>query len=203
MEVYVDESRFESVSGGDGSLGAVVAEVQATVAKEDRVVVGILCDGNDVTGEDYEAELQRRADGFERIELRSGKPTDLVRDAVIEADRLLDDTEAMRGEIVSHLTVGDSRKSADMFCECLGHWSKVNNAIIQSLAILGQEHAAFTVQGRPLHDVMSEVCNKLNQIKDALKTGDDVLLADALEYEFGPVIASWKAVLAAIAEQIA
>ena len=65
MEIYLDQ-RTMTPSENAATLGEVIDEARAEAAKGDRVIVGIRCDGVDITEGDLEARLAEPANTYNR-----------------------------------------------------------------------------------------------------------------------------------------
>jgi len=198
IEVYLDDRAFAAAEGASRTLGNLIDEARATLTGNDRVIVGVVCDGIDVTGQDLDAKMAESLDQFQRVDLQSGEPGRLVRDALEQARELLAGTEQRRQQAVDALTRGDQSEATTTLRDCFRDWLQVHTGIAQSLAFLELDPATFTVAGKPLEPALAGVTERLQQVREAIVTGDDVLLADTLQYEFDQITGTWKATIEAI-----
>ncbi len=201
--IHLDDRAF-SPSGTVGrTLGDVVEEVRAAVAGDRRVIVGVVCDGIDVSGDDLNARLAEPVERFERVDLRTGQPEQLVGEAMRQALGLLSETDRRREQAVDALTRGDQQEATQALGECFRNWSQIHQGIAQSLAFLELDTHTFTVNGQPLESALAAIGEQLTQVRESLQAGDNVMLADTLQYELGESANTWKAAMEAILAHIA
>ncbi|MCH7814707.1 MAG: hypothetical protein IID40_11880, partial [Planctomycetes bacterium] len=141
MDVYLDDRPKTLPEGDSGTLGELVEDARREVAADDRVIVGIVCDGIDVNSGDLEAALAEPADRYDRIDLQSGSVETLVHDALSQARQVLADTESLRQQVIDDLTCGQTEQARTVLGECLRNWSQVHEAITQSIACLKRERS--------------------------------------------------------------
>ena len=196
-EVYLDDRAHSADLAVSGTLGDLVEAVRAEVAKGDRVIVGIACDGIDVT-EDLEAKLAEPLDGFQRVDLHSGRAQELVRDALEQALDVLADTDHLREQAIDALTRGDEHEATQALGDCFRHWSQIHLGIAQSVAFLALDPQTLEVNGQPLESALAGIGERLKEVREALQAGDNVLLADTLQYEFDEAVETWKAAIVAV-----
>ena len=197
MEIYLDDQTL-TTPATTATLADVVAQAKEEAARDERVIASIVCDGVDVAGQDMEARLTEPADAFGRIDFTTGRPAELVSDALAQARNLLDETDRQREQVVEWLTQGDSRQANDGLIECFQSWSRVHTAVVQSIALLGLDVQTLEVNGEGIDTVLGEITNQLKQIREVLLAGDQVLLADLLQYEFEQATNRWKGAIEAV-----
>ena len=197
MEIYLDDQTL-TTPATTATLADVVAQAKEEAARDERVIASIVCDGVDVAGQDMEARLTEPADTFGRIDFTTGRPAELVSDALAQARNLLDETDRQREQVVEWLTQGENRQANDGLIECFQSWSRVHTAVIQSIALLGLDVQTLEVNGEGIDTVLGEITNQLKQIREVLLAGDQVLLADLLQYEFEQATNRWKGAIEAV-----
>ncbi len=203
MDVYLDDRPKALPDGDSVTLGELVEDAGREVAADDRIIVGIVCDGIDVNSGDLEAALAEPADHYDRIDLQSGSVESLVREALPQARQVLTDTESLRQQVIDDLTSGQTEQARTGLGECLRNWSQVHEAITQSIAFLKLDPGTLTVADQPLDVAINTIGRQLILVKDALTAGDDVMLADVLQYEFDQVRTAWDAAIEAILGRMA
>jgi len=197
IEVYLDDREYSADLAASGTLGDLVEAVRAEVATSDRVIVGIVCDGIGLT-DDLEAKLAEPLDRFRRVDLQSGRAQELVRDALEQALNVLADTDHLREQAIDALTRGDQTEATQVLGDCFRHWSQIHLGIAQSLAFLGLDPQTLEVNGQPLESALAGIAERLKEVREALQAGDNVLLADTLQYEFDEAAETWKAAIEAV-----
>ncbi|HUU85181.1 MAG TPA: hypothetical protein VM243_16900 [Phycisphaerae bacterium] len=192
MEFYLDDREMRP-TGPAGTLGDVVEEARAQVAKDDRVIIAIRCDGADVANDDLAARLAEPVDRYDRVDLQSGRAEQLVSDALGQALQVLEDSGQLRAQVVEWLAQGETIQAKQGLVQCFQQWTQIHQAIAQSMAFLELDEKELIVEGRPLEAVLGDISGQLRQVKEVLEVGDDVLLADLLQYEFDAAIDKWRA----------
>ena len=197
MEVYLDDRKIQSAKA-DATLGQVVEDARAEVARHDRVIVGIRCDGADITDDDLAARLAEPAEKYARVDLESGRAEQLVIDALNQALRVLDDSDQLRAQVIEQLARGEATQAKQDLAECFRQWAQIHQAVAQSMAFLNLGEKELLVGDRPLESVLGDIGGQLRQVKEVLEVGDDVLLGDLLQYEFDAAIDQWRATIQAV-----
>ena len=194
MEVYLDQRRIKP-TGAATTLGQIVEDARTEAAKDDRVIVGIRCDGADITHDDLAARLAEPAEKYTRVDLQSGRAEQLVIDALHQALQVLDDSDQQRAQVVEWLAQGEAARAKQTLAECFHQWTQIHQAIAQSMAFLNLDEKDLLIEERPLASVLTDICGQLQQVKEVVEVGDDVLLGDLLQYEFGAAISQWRVVV--------
>lgn len=198
MEIFLDEHRTECTFSADASLAELVSEIKSKLGALGRILVGIECDGIDITGDGFAATMRTPLAGHARIDLRSADPKVLISDAMATARKLLDATEESASEIVSLLSQGDIAKALHKLGECCNGWLQVHQGVCNSIAMLGIDPAAMTVDGESLSAILAVPCQQLQEIKNVVIANDYVLLSDILTYEFSKSVQCWRTILDAL-----
>jgi len=195
VDLYLDGRKCAC----DHKLGATLDDVLDTVRdnniESSRAILGLVCDGIDVVGDEVLSVLGKHADDFKRIDVETGAPDELIAHALDGASEMLKSAETKRSDVVTMLQEGKTGDAIILLGECLGHWQQINDAIAKSVSLLSTVGTSLQEELEKLSDTLKPVTDKLNDIKDSLKSQDYVALADILEYELDEVTASWQAVI--------
>lgn len=202
MEVFVDDRPYQAALNDKEPLSALVNEVRDRVCVEDRIVVHIRCDGADITGSSFEERMTQPCGTYQRVDLFTGSPKDLVDDALDQADDLLRQSEADRVKIVDALAAGRTPEAIDLLARCMHAWHQVHQGIANSVSILKLDVNGIQIGGKSAADLLETTRDRLLQVRDAIEGHDFVLLSDTLQYEFEEVINTWKGVVAALRERL-
>ncbi len=197
MEIVLDDQPLV-VDDGPATLADVVARGKQEAARRDRVIASIVYDGTDLAHDELAARLAAPVDDTTRVELRTCTPGDLVADALTQALALLDQTDRRREQVVEWLAQGDTRRANGGLIECFQNWSRIHTALVQAIAMLRLDAGALEVNGEPIVSLLGAITHQLQQVKNVLLSGDQVLLADLLQYEFGEATTRWKAAIETI-----
>lgn len=199
MDVYLDDRPFAAQPAD--TVAQVIEQARASIDTS-RVILTIVCDGLDMTGDDLAKALAEPADRYDRLDLETGPSHELIGEALAQALVILEETDSSRQQVAEWLTQGDTQQASEGLSQCFKNWGQVHTAIIESMALLGPEINEMLVQGQPIAAVLGEITGQLQQIKDALNAGDQVLLADQLQYEFDQATDRWKATIQAILDHV-
>ncbi|MFQ5414653.1 MAG: hypothetical protein ACE5E6_09370 [Phycisphaerae bacterium] len=198
MEIFLDDVRLNDVPEQTGTLADTVRYLQSERCDPGGMIIALRCDGVDLTGDAMTESLGHPATEFERLDVYTGTQAGLVRDAMRQAATALEHTEDAVRRIAQGLARGDIVDSTADLADCVKVWQQINDAVAQSLAMLHVDPSDVLVDDRPLSEALDTYKELLVQIKDALRARDNVMLADVLEYEFGPVAQRWQSLLEAV-----
>ena len=200
MDVYLDDRPFAPPQPAD-TVAQVIEQARASMDTS-RVILSILCDGFDVTGDELAQTLAQPADRYDRLDLQTGPSHVLVEEALSQALVVLEQTDSTRHQVAEWLTQGDTYQASEGLAQCFHNWGQVHTAIVQSFTLLGIRVDRMLIQDERIATVLGEITERLQQVKDALNAGDQVLLADQLQYEFDQATDRWRGTILAILEQI-
>jgi hypothetical protein len=201
MEIFVDDKRIETETEGGLTLGEALARVQSDHCAPRQVVVGVRCNGDEVAAEDMSDALEKPITNFDRIDVLTGTKEALVIDVMTQAANALDDSETESRRVAELLTEGKTVEARQNLGECLRAWQQIHDAVAKSIGMLGLDFEAIMVRDENLLSAISKPRDVLVQVRDALLAGDDVLLADILQYEFADVTTTWHAIIARLRQE--
>ena len=201
MKVYVDDQPYEFAADDSQALSMLVDEVRQRADADSRMVVAVCCDGNDVTGDGFEETLTTPMSSYERVDLYTAEPRDLVKDALEQAEAQLEAGAGERAKVLELFGAGRTSEAVAQLGHCMQSWYQVHQAIAYSLAILNMDVGGLEVGGQSVRELLKATRERLCQVRDALQARDFVLLSDTLQYEFDEVIDTWRAVAHLIREQ--
>ena len=201
MQVFVDDKLIDEEGIEGNTLGDALRHVQSSLPASDKIVAGILCDGETIASDDMIASLEKPLAEFERVDVITSTKEDLVIDVMTHASSSLEESETASQRVAQLLTEGKSTDAREVLAECLRTWQQIHDAVAKSLSILQLDPETIMVRDEPLIDALGKPRGVLLQIKDALVVGDEVLLADILQYEFADVVQTWHAIIARLRRQ--
>ena len=191
MELYLDDERADIKAGPEVTLDDLLDEIKQTLVGTGRIIVGIRCDGNDVTGEVFQENLAKPSNAFERIDMHSAESRTLVGEALDTVGILLDEGTQAAAEVVDLLSSGKLAEAMPKLGDCCQTWGQIHQAICNSALMLGLDLNTFQVDGQPLPEILAVPADKLRQLKEVVEARDFVLLSDILNYEFCEAVESW------------
>jgi len=186
MDLLVDGVEHPVTAEPYASLGAVLAQIDATLAARERMIVSVNVDGKEISPEQLAHEASRQVDAVERVLVRS------------EAIAVLADTELARVEqqlpVLSQTvrdvaTLFQEGKTADGLEGCrrtMDSWMGIVESERRVADALRLPLDGFEVDGKPIDVHRAELNRFLQEALQAMERGDYVLLGDLFEHELAP-----------------
>lgn len=198
MELFVDDQRTEASTAEDANLSVLLEEVKRGTVADNRLIVGISCDGQEVTGDKFAETLATPISEFSRIDMHTAEPARLVGDALNVARGILDASEQAAQQVVDLLAQGKSSTALPQLADCCRAWLQVHEGICNAIAMLNIDPDTLDVAGESMPALMAEPLERLRMLKETIEAGDHVLLGDILTYEFPEALAVWRKMIDAI-----
>jgi hypothetical protein len=197
MSAYLDSQPIAiDALGPHASIGQLLDLVKARVTGSGRLVLGLKCNEEDVDAEDIAAMLSAPITDFERLDFVSGRPQDMVHDALDAVRRAFEQTYQVVRDASESLSRGDAQRAMGLLSDCFGVWGQTSDAVLTSGRLLHVDLETLTIEGRAITDWVSDLVTKLREIKCAIETRDTVLLGDILRYELDETMQGWDRMLA-------
>jgi len=200
VDIFMNDNKVEDLTFETGTLEEALRCLQHEWCSPGHLVIGLKCDGLDIAHGEMAKALAKPVTEFKRLEVSTGRPGELVGEAMDQAMTALAETGRARTDVADLLTQGKTAEGIEALAESLSVWQQIHEAIAKSIRMLELEPDRVTIMGQPLEDAIGRPRDMLLQVKQALEAHDYVLLADVLQYEFDEVAELWKAVLAEIRE---
>lgn len=195
MHLYVDGKLSENNRAPDATVDDVIASVRTAEENRGAAILGLVCDGIDMFGPELESVLAKKADQFTRIDIELGDPRTLVLDALKQAEATLDVVEKQRLEVVAFFGAGKTGEAMNLLGECIGDWSRINDVVSQSIALLAGKNDAVRQESAQIVQALKPVMKRLAEVKVAIQNKDFVALSDILEYEFDEIAGAWRGII--------
>jgi len=201
MQLFIDDQPMTGPELDDGTLEDALRHVQSAVTKSARIVVGVRCDGEVISGVPMATTLKRPVSSFDRVDVITSTRALLVTEAMTHASQSLEESETATQEAAKLLVEGKTVEATQLLGECLRVWQQIHEAVSKSLSILEMDPERVTLKDERLIDAISRPKEVLLQVRDALTARDYVLLADVLQYEFADVTQTWHTLIARIRQE--
>jgi len=200
VQLFLDDKVIDQPAPEVGTLDEALRQVQSDLAAARRILVAFACDGEEMVGAAMVEALRKPASSYERVDLFSSTPADLVRETMDHASTSLDQTEIATQEVAQMLIQGRSTEAIAQLGDCLRVWQQVHDAVSKSLSLLEIDPAQATIRDESMEAALIRPKEVLVQIKQALLAQDHVLLADLLQYEFAEVAELWRQLIARLSQ---
>ena len=195
MEIFIDERRTNLEDPVSGTLEEILRGVQSGLVTPGRLLVSVRCDGEAVPADAMAATLKKPISSFERLEVFTSTPEELVADTMEQASVSLTQTEAACQQVADYLAQGNTAAGMEALGQCMTVWQQIHDAVGKSIQMLQVDPEQMEINAERVIDLIARPKDVLLQIKEALESQDHVLLADTLKYEFSDVAQQWQAVI--------
>jgi hypothetical protein len=194
VEVLVNDQPYTLSGPADQSLRDLAREICSGPA-EDRVVVSIRCDGRPVAQHELEAMLDRAASDFGRLDLQTQPIKALVSSTLGSAIDVFTEADAARNQIADHLAEGQQEKAMALLQELFSAWKQVQDCLPAAAEALHIDLADLHVDDLDLNAILDQIKIQLTEMREAMRTGDMVLVGDILRYELEEPFQNWLGLL--------
>jgi len=179
----------------DATMAQLIDVAKAQIEGTGSVIVALRHNNEDVAVERLEQMLSEPAGSFDNVELISGRPKQVVLDALELVRQAFAESFATVREAADALGAGKVAEAMTSIAECVSIWGHTHASIVQGGALAGVDFEGLDVAGRPLVDWLNELATKLRELKDAIESRDNVLLGDILRYELDDTLRKWEQML--------
>ncbi len=199
MQILIDDLPCDI----DANTVGEAIEGAADLARDrGRLIVDVTVDG-DLWSETDLASAGRQARTAQVIRFSSAEPTELVRQTFADAGNALTDADELQREAAELLQSDKGAAAMDKLGEAISIWLCVQKAIVSGAELMGLDLETMTVGGKPLPEAIGRLTDRLGAVRNGLKEGNVIELADTLLYEFPPIVEEWRRLLAELQERIA
>ena len=203
MDVLVDGEVFAPQLNSASVVRDVTDQLRERLTDEKRLVVGILCDGEELAGAVLEKKLDEPLSRFDRLEVRTALVSDLASELLIQTTEMLDQARQVQSEVVELLSQGSTTRAMELLSDCFGVWKNAQECLQHAAVALGLELDDVRFEEATVAEFMSEVAAALRTVRESLEARDYVMLSDVLAYELDPLTERWQRLNEAVLEQIA
>ncbi len=196
MRVYLDEQPLpDGAIGDEATIAQAVEAARGRLVESGGLIVSLKCNGQ-IIGEDrIGTVMSQRIDEFDRIDLLSGDPQQVVIEAMNDIRESFQDTYAAVKGAAESLAGGKLDESMTLINRCVGIWVRANDSIVQAISLLRLRVEDIVIDERPLLDWLGDLTSRLRDLKEAIEARDHVLLGDILRYEFDETLEQWDRML--------
>jgi len=202
MQVYLDNEPYDLTCSEQMTIGQVVDQVKSALPDEQRMLVAVRCDGQDVLPDRLETVLAESVDRYEKLELETSSPWDLAASALSGAGELFAETQGLIEQVVDLLNQGQTTRAMDLLGNCLQVWNQASETVRRTAQLVGLDLDRIVVAGQPISDVFAKLREQLGSVKESLEGRDYVLLADILQYEVPATAQQWQQMIQVVLDQV-
>jgi len=185
-----------------GSVGDAVRLARSTLGGNGRVMMSVICDGDEIDAARLEAVMSRPYRDYQTVELTSGSPFGAALDALNQARAGFGESFALVREVSASLASGDIAAAMNGLSRCVASWADMHEAVVQGGTLVGVDFERLVLGERHVLDWLGELNRRLRDIRDAVDGRDYVMLGDILKYELDETLQGWESMLDAFARHV-
>ncbi len=201
MPGYLDDQELAVPTAAGGSLGALLDAARARAADAGRVVVEVKIDGQAVSPDDLDAQLDQPV-AAQDVRLTTADPAELSVDALAEARNQLAALGDLQQEAAELLQSDQAGEALAKLGGAVQGWLNIAQAVTQASQLNGVDLDRLDVGGEPASATVLSLAEQLKSVKSLIETQDVTALADTVGYEWPEVVARWDALLEALAVEL-
>lgn len=198
MDVYIDNDLAELAGA---NLGDLIAAARARLEPTGRLIVEVRVDGRTLSAEEFDSLCDSQP-AAEEIQFITADPYALATITLGEVHDALTTARQAQQQASELLQSDHAAAAMDHIRHALGVWQQAQQALLQSAQLLDVPLEELTVADRPMTDIVDELGNLLNQIREQLTAGDHLGLADTLAYPLTDALDTWAALIDAMCTRI-
>jgi hypothetical protein len=138
-----------------------------------------------------------------QVDLESADPATLASAVLRGLATAFADAGERLAAIVARLNPAEAATAIGDLGAFVGLWQNCYQALPQCAALLGEDLLAWQYENKPVRARLTELIEKLTEVRTALEARDLVMLADLARYELPGLAQTWQAILNSLAEQAA
>jgi hypothetical protein len=160
-----------------------------------RLVVAVYRDGQPVPSDDLNAVLDAAVADFPDLALQTQPVAALVRSTLDQALAMLEDASGIRTAAADYLDQGRQPEAMQQIQKLLEIWRQVQQSLTFSAEALAIDLDSLEADGDRFPDLVNTMKANLEDLREAMRNQDPVLIADLLRYELEGVFMKWGRLL--------
>ena len=195
MATFLDDRPFASSSiSSQSTVAHVIEAARNDLVGTGRLLIGIRCDGDELSADRMERLIGEPATRFARLDLISDRPQRVVVDILQHARSAFAHTFELVRLAADTLAVGNGEGMSTLIA-CVQTWSQVHESVVKGGALLGIRFDELLIQNRSVTAWLGDLVTRLRELRGAIDARDYVLLVDLLRYEFDETLQGWETFL--------
>jgi hypothetical protein len=178
-----------------------VGQVLAHVARDNRLVVQVLIDGQEPDINQIGSVRSTLIDG-KTIFIETANSAELAQNVLSEVVTQLATAEQSKQQAADLLQQSQTSKALCELGVCIRTWQHAQQSVEKVLELLRIDPADVQVAHQPLAQCLANFSLQLRQIKSSLEQRDFVSLGDTLQYETSDTTQSWLSCIEAVRQLI-
>ena len=201
MILTLDGQRVAEPGVASETLQGLLDQVRAMHLK-DRMILSVAINGQRLAETDLNSGLAQPVADDAQVDLESGEPIALVRTVLRQLAAEFVEAGGQLGGIADRLNSADTAAAIRDVGKFVGLWQTSYRALAQCGELIRRDLTGYECAGRTVKTGLTEVVEKLSELRGALEARDIVLLADLVRYELPPLTQAWSETLSNLADQV-
>ena len=203
MPVFLDNEHLDIDDlGHDASIGQALEVAKTCVQGTGRLILGLRVSEQEVEADQIADLLTAPITDFDRLDFLSGRPQEMVLEALQASRRAFEDTFAVVKEAADSLSKGGLARTMSLLADCFNIWGQTHESVCTAARLLQLDLDNLQLAGRPVAEWLNQLSEKLRDIRSAIESRDHVLLGDILKYEVDELLAEWERTLTGLIEHV-
>jgi len=198
MAIFLDD---EPTQLKGSCLAEILASATEGLAGDGRVVVEVQLDGKVLSGDELGKNKDTSLEGAE-VRLTSADPRALAVSTLGQIREVLPHASELHEQAAEQFQQDNPTEALKSVAQAIEMWMQVQEAVLGSAGILGLGLDEINVDGEPMTAFTEELIGRLHGLKDLITSGDTVGMADALAYEWPPLVERWDALIGQMIQTI-
>ena len=194
MRIVIDEAPLESSADNAGSA---LVQIANTVERQGRIVVEVWMDGERLD-EAGLAAIETNPVVPREIKVSTTTVRDLLADVFRNALEAMQEIESGQREAATMLQAGRRPEAMDELMVTIERWTQVGAAVDRGMRLAGWSEDSPELAAANLAETVDGLAASLREIRESMRSGDDVRLADCLLYEMPQTVERWNLLLPAL-----
>ena len=162
------------------TLGEVMDEIRAHLAREGYVIVGTELDGKALNAAEIERTSGEPVKEGWTLSIKTEKPGRLAERTLAELDSHLPALASALERIVAALTAGRENEGFATLATTLEMWQIIARALAEIPLLIGIKPEDISVAAGSASDCVLRIADFLSELKDAVEAKDVVALSDLI-----------------------
>ncbi len=197
MSVVIDRQTLPFRELGLQTVGQILAHV----ARDNRLVVQMLIDGQEPDISRIGSVRATPIDG-RTIFIETANSAELAITVLDEVTTQLNEAEQSKQAAAELLQQGQTTNALSQLGISLRAWQDAQQCVVKVLELLRIDAADVVVAGQPLENCLQNFSLQLRDIKRSLEQRDFVSLGDTLLYETADTTQSWLSCIEAVRQLV-
>ena len=198
MQISLDEKTID-IEAAD--LAELLEKVKQSLSASGRIVVQVSLDGSVL---DPQTLAQRLAEPLltQQIQLISVSPRSLAVDALSLIRQQLPKADELLLGAADLLQQDQEKQAMEKLGAALTIWQQAHQVIDQTSRLIGLNLDTLFLDDQTAAEIISATAMQMKQVRELIKAGDLIGLADSLTYEWPKSTQEWLKLIDAIIEHI-